>query len=151
MLDKIEKPLRFSKTVVPVQTAPGRGRSQSADPGGRPRLIPEGGFADLVGIQPEPLRSLVEGERQPATGARLELLVREWLTDLAVLGRSERTIGWYQQKMRQYMATGGPSTLPELTAFELKRFLAELQGRGLSPASGRAATTLASRRSRRQA
>jgi site-specific recombinase XerD len=35
--------------------------------------------------------------------------------------------------MRQFLASGGPAILPELTAFEFKRFLAELQGRGLSP------------------
>jgi len=35
--------------------------------------------------------------------------------------------------MRQFLGTSGPATLAELTAFEFKRFLAGLQGRGLSP------------------
>ncbi|HVB77397.1 MAG TPA: tyrosine-type recombinase/integrase [Candidatus Nitrosotalea sp.] len=134
MLEKSERPLGFSKTVGHAQPGFGGRRRPSTDPGGRPRAIPEAGFSDLVGVQPEPLRPLVEGpSARPDAGPRLELLVREWLQDLAVLGRSERTIGWYQQKMRQYLATGGPASLSELTAFEFKRFLAELQGRGLSP------------------
>ncbi len=53
-------PLGFSKTVGHAQTTLGRGRRPAADPGGRPRAIPEGGFADLVGAQPETLRPLVE-------------------------------------------------------------------------------------------
>jgi len=56
----------------------------------------------------------------------------EWLQDLAALGRSEGTIGWYQQKMRQYVAKGGPVSLAELTAYEFKRFLAELQAAAAS-------------------
>ena len=134
MLEKIERPLGFSKTVGYAQPGFGRGRRLSADPGGRPRAIPEAGFADLVGVQPEPLRPLAEGPSPRSdAGPRLELLVREWLQDLSVLGRSERTIGWYRQKMRQFLGTSGPASLSELTAFEFKRFLAELQGRGLSP------------------
>ncbi len=56
-----------------------------------PRL-PDGGLADLVAAQPEPLRPLVEGPRHSGSGPRLDPPVREWLQDLAVLGRGERTI-----------------------------------------------------------
>jgi site-specific recombinase XerD len=35
--------------------------------------------------------------------------------------------------MSWYLGKGGPASLRELTAFELKPFLAELQGRGLAP------------------
>ena len=33
-------------------------------------------------------------------GDALALLVREWLQELKMMGRSPRTIGWYQQKSR---------------------------------------------------
>jgi hypothetical protein len=48
------------------------------------------------------------------------------------MGRSQRTLDWYRQKMGWYMAHGQAPTLAELTAFELKRYLAELQARGLA-------------------
>jgi len=48
------------------------------------------------------------------------------------MGRSQRTIDWYQQKMDWYRRSGGVENLEELNAFELKRFLAEQQERGLS-------------------
>lgn len=50
------------------------------------------------------------------------------------MGRSPRTIGWYEQKMSWYLEhEGGPATLDVLTAFELKRLLASLQERDLAP------------------
>ena len=39
---------------------------------------------------------------------------------------------WYQQKMDWYRRSGGVENLEQLNAFELKRFLAEQQERGLS-------------------
>ncbi len=63
----------------------------------------------------------------------VEPLVREWLMDLRVLGRSPRTIAWYAQKMSWYLRNGGAQRLEELTTFELKRYLADLQSRGLAP------------------
>jgi site-specific recombinase XerD len=59
-------------------------------------------------------------------------VVREWLMDLQVLGRSSQTIRWYAQKIDAYQRTG-VRTLQELTAFEFKRYIAELQTRGLAP------------------
>jgi hypothetical protein len=53
--------------------------------------------------------------------------------DLRVLGRSPKTIAWYAQKVDWYLRNGGASTLEEFTAFEVKRYLADLQGRGLAP------------------
>jgi hypothetical protein len=50
------------------------------------------------------------------------------------MGRSPRTIAWYEQKMSWYLDhEGGPATLDVLTAFELKRLLASLQERDLAP------------------
>jgi len=73
---------------------------------------------------------------EPAARLRHPLpgLVREWLLDLKVMGRSPRTIEWYEQKMRWYFDhEGGPALLEELTPAEVKRLLATLQDRGLAP------------------
>jgi len=59
-------------------------------------------------------------------------LIREWLLELKVMGRSPRTIKWYEQKLDWYFRADGVVNLEALTAFELKRFLAEQQERGLS-------------------
>src|SRR6266849_1901781 len=69
-----------------------------------------------VGVRVQPLRGL-----HP-----VRALLREWL-ELKVMGRSQRTVDWYQQKMDWYRRTGGVENLEELNAFELKRFLAEQQ------------------------
>ncbi len=60
-------------------------------------------------------------------------LVREWLLDLRALGRSPRTVDWYAQKMSWYLRNGGVQAIEELTAFEVKRYLVELQSRELAP------------------
>jgi len=61
-------------------------------------------------------------------------LVREWLAEVKVMGRSEQTIKWYQQKMDWYLEhEGGPATLDGLTSAELKRLLGVLIDRGLAP------------------
>jgi len=54
------------------------------------------------------------------------------LLELKVMGRSPRTIKWYEQKLDWYFRADGVVNLEALTAFELKRFLAEQQERGLS-------------------
>jgi len=70
---------------------------------------------------------------QPLRGLHpVRALLREWLLELKVMGRSSRTIDWYQQKMDWYRRSGGVENLEQLNAFELKRFLAEQQERGLS-------------------
>jgi integrase len=74
----------------------------------------------------------VSPEEAPAGRLRLEPLVLEWLLDLQVMGRSQRTLDWYSQKMRWYLQHGEAQSLGELTAFELKRYLAQLQFRGLA-------------------
>jgi hypothetical protein len=48
------------------------------------------------------------------------------------MGRSSRTVDWYQQKMDWYRRSGGVENLEQLNAFELKQFLAEQKERGLS-------------------
>lgn len=63
---------------------------------------------------------------------RLEPLVREWLLDLQVLGRSPNTIDWYRKHVRGYFQERSVRTLDRLTAAELKGYLAAIQARGLA-------------------
>lgn len=70
---------------------------------------------------------------QPLRGLHpVRALLRESLLELKVMGRSQRTIDWYEQKMDWYRSSGGVKNLEQLNAFELKRFLAEQHERGLS-------------------
>ena len=62
----------------------------------------------------------------------LDDLVQEWMRDLRVMGRSPRTIRWYEQKMEWFLKQTGLETLDELGAPELKGYLASLQERGLA-------------------
>ena len=121
MLEKSPKPYCFSETVLP---APGpRGRP------GRPPLVrrPEPG-PELS----EPDAGAVETSAAPLRSTfALDALFREWLLELKVMGRSPRTVQWYAQKLSWYRRSGGVEELEQLTAFELKRFLAGLQERGL--------------------
>jgi site-specific recombinase XerD len=64
---------------------------------------------------------------------RLVDLANEWILDLQVLGRSERTLGWYRQKLDAYFARGRAKSLEDFTAFEVKHYVVELQDRGLAP------------------
>jgi site-specific recombinase XerD len=121
-VENIQKPLWKSQTI----NSPMAGFRRS--PGRPPKVAPlrvgaAAGPAPIqVGVRVQPLRGLHPGRA----------LLREWLLELKVMGRSQRTIDWYQQKMDWYRRTGGVENLEELNAFELKRFLAEQQERGLS-------------------
>jgi len=118
------KPLGISKTVRDF----GSLTRESEGVRGRPRIV-------------SPVRTptpVAEPRLEPAVPERegdvsLDALVREWLLELKVMGRSPRTIDWYAQKMRSYLAASKATRLSELTAFELKRFLGELRDRGLAP------------------
>lgn len=110
MVEKTPKQLPFSKTVA----LPGTGRR--ARPGslrGRPRSLAEerlkvGQDRGDRGWQ-EPDEPALEA---PAGRLRLEPLVREWLLDLQVMGRSPKTIDWYRQKMRWYLEHGEAKSWP---------------------------------------
>ena len=121
-MENIQKPLWKSQTV----NSPLGGFKRS--PGRPPKVAPlrAAGAATAapveVGVRVQPLRGL-----HPVRALR-----REWLLELKVMGRSQRTIDWYQQKMDWYRRSAGVENLEELNAFELKRFLAEQQERGLS-------------------
>ena len=118
------KPLGISKTVRDF----GSLTRESEGVRGRPRIV-------LPVRTPRPLP---EPRLEPAAPEHdgdisLDVLIREWQLELKVMGRSPRTIEWYAQKMRSYLAASDATRLSELTAFELKRFLGELRDRGLAP------------------
>jgi integrase len=122
-VENLQKPLWKTQTV----NSPLGGFRRS--PGRPPKVAPFRGAGAAapaapvaVGVRVQPLRGL-----HP-----VRALLREWLLELKVMGRSQRTIDWYQQKMDWYRRSGGVENLEQLNAFELKRFLAEQQERGLS-------------------
>lgn len=121
-MENIQKPLWKTQTIygssARVRRSPGRPpKVAPARVGGAAAAAPVG-----AGVRVQPLRGL-----HP-----VRALLREWLLELKVMGRSQRTIDWYAQKMDWYRRSGGAENLEELNAFELKRFLAEQQERGLS-------------------
>ena len=124
---KLAKPL-----VAPLGFSPVVG--PKALPG-RPRVMPEKLLRPMV-IPDVDDETEVVGSRQAASDgqreARLEPLVREWLLDLQVLGRSPKTIDWYRKHMRGYLQERPARTLDQLTAAELKVYLAGIQARGLA-------------------
>jgi site-specific recombinase XerD len=136
-LEKPSKPLVFSQTVatryLASETAPAR-RSKprrGAQPG-RPssRLLRriDAGDQDLAPLEAQ------RGSSRRAAAPPIAPLVREWLAELRVMGRSEQTINWYRQKMAWYLDhEGGPVTLDGLTSAEIKRLLGSLIDRNLAP------------------
>jgi len=133
VVEKTVKPLGFSKTVGGGSGRGGARGSALVGLGGRPaRQLPAtpertgSGAPPRAGAgQPAPVEGF-EGD------PRIDALLREWLLELKVMGRSSRTIEWYRQKMGWYLRTGQAQTLSELTPFELKRYLGELRDRGLA-------------------
>jgi integrase len=131
MGQRAREQLGFSKTVG---VALGRPDRLNRGLPGRPRLLPD--TAMRTGSAPPP--ALTAGDRtdEPAVAPRgphrLEPLVREWLLDLQVAGRSPKTIRWYEQKIRWYLQSGDVEPLEQLNGFELKRYLAERQRQGLA-------------------
>ena len=122
-MEKIQKPYFVSQTVMPPF---GRERRH---PGRPPKVAPSPAATAGVTIDGDVARDRV----RPLGGLHpLKPLIREWLLELKVMGRSPRTIKWYEQKLDWYFRADGVVNLEALTAFELKRFLAEQQERGLS-------------------
>ena len=118
------KPLGISRTVRDF----GSLTRESAGVRGRPRIV-----SPVRTPRPLPEPRLERAAPERDGDVFLEALVREWLLELKVMGRSPRTIEWYAQKMRSYLVASDATRLSDLTAFELKRFLGELRDRGLAP------------------
>jgi hypothetical protein len=125
-VENIQKPYFVSQTVMPPFGAERR------HPGRPPKVAPlpvATTAFDGVAADGDVARDRV----RPFGGLHpLKPLIREWLLELKVMGRSPRTIKWYEQKLDWYFRADGVVNLEALTAFELKRFLAEQQERGLS-------------------
>jgi hypothetical protein len=131
--------LGFSKSLGGGRRGSDGERAAAGRPAGRPTSSALEPRLRLGAVAPDPLRGLL-GEDETAepetesSGLGLEPLVGEWLSDLAIQGRSPQTMDWYH-KWRRYLASGDVTRLDQLTGAELKRHLAQLQGRGLSPES----------------
>jgi site-specific recombinase XerD len=136
-VEKPSKPLGFSKTVAtrylapenaPTRVSKARGAGQVGRPASRllrPDVDAEREASPVV---------VLNGASRRTTAPPIARLVREWLAELKVMGRSEETIKWYRQKMEWYLAhEGGPATLDGLTSAEVKRLLGSLIDRGLAP------------------
>lgn len=133
MGEESPKPSGFLETVG---VAPASGRRPSAslgDAGGRPRLtIAPSPRATADGQEPLASRRAHSRRHGEPDDSHLKPLVREWLVELRMMGRSPRTIEWYRQKMDWYLSTGQAQSLQEFTAYELKRYLGELRDRDLA-------------------
>ena len=131
MGQKAREQLGFSKTVGVASGIPGRVNRGLP---GRPRLLLDSAMRP-VPASPSTLTAAGVAD-EPSVAARgqhrLDTLVREWLLDLEVGGRSSKTMRWYEQKIRWYLQSAGAETLEQLNGFELKRYLAERQGQGLA-------------------
>ena len=136
-MEKTRKPLHFSKTVALS------GSGQRPRPGAvnrRPRLLP----AERLGTERdrgdrrwqesgEPEEAALEA---PAGRIRLEPLIREWLLDLPVMGRSPRTIDWSRQKKRWYLEQGAAQSPAQPTTTAAKRHPADRTQRRAADAPG---------------
>jgi site-specific recombinase XerD len=131
MAVKTQKQVVFSKT--------------GGHPTGRPQALREPlRLSALDPVVEQTARTKSRSATRRSQQTRLQPLINEWLLDLRVLGRSPRTLRWYSQKMGWYLAEGGGvQTLEDFTAFELKRYLAFLQERGLAENSVKHAHTVA--------
>jgi len=139
---KSPKPLGFSQTTG----APKYARPLDAPLGflpvgrpkglpGRPRAVQEKllrPIAIATDAEEETVAPAVPAAANGHGDTRLEPLVREWLLDLQVLGRSPKTIDWYRKHVHGYFQERSVRTLDQLTAAELKGYLAVIQARGLA-------------------
>ena len=137
-LKKPSKPLVFSKTVATSYLAPEApsGRRTKVRRGGQPGRPSGSRLLTPLDAVAEDLTSVLApaGSSRRTAAPRIAPLVREWLAELKVMGRSEQTIKWYRQKMEWYLEhEGGPATLDGLTSGEVKRLLGNLIDRNLAP------------------
>jgi hypothetical protein len=111
-LEKPSKPLGLSQTVVtrylapeaaPRRSKPGRGVQQGRPTSRLLRRVDAGAHEVPEVVAPR-------GSSRRAATPPIASLVREWLAELKVMGRSEQTIKWYRQKMEFYLEhEGGPA------------------------------------------
>jgi Phage integrase, N-terminal SAM-like domain len=118
------QPDRSISNAHPLRVLPGR-------VSGRPKPRPRGYGAPVADLAAAPAGAPREH--------RLKALASEWLLNLRVEGRSPRTLRWYRHHIDAYLGAGGVDDLSSLTAAELRRYVCELQDRGLSDDSVRGA------------
>ncbi len=127
----------FSETDGPPRAASRSSWGALQARGGRPQRVPDGRHRGRADEMPDPLATLVsdeeDGSERPRDKTLIKPVVREWLMDLQVMGRSQRTISWYEQKVNTFIRESGITSLEQLTVVEFKQYLAELRGRGLAP------------------
>jgi integrase len=139
---KSPKPLGFSQTTgAPKYAKPLEGPLGFLAVGGprglpgRPRAVQEKLLRPIVIARNADEETVTPALPAPENGhgeTRLEPLVREWLLDLQVLGRSPKTIDWYRKHIHGYFQESAARTLDQLTAAGLKGYLAAIQARGLA-------------------
>jgi hypothetical protein len=132
MAAKTSKPSDKSKTVAPPAAPRRAGFAAAQRPAGQRRWHGVEALDERPGGRRQRPADGVTNEDSPRH-YRLNDLSREWMLDLQVLGRSQRTLDWYGQKLDAYFARGGAESLADFTAYEVKRYVVELQDRGLAP------------------
>jgi integrase/recombinase XerD len=120
LVEKSAKLVGFPRSGQ-VSGAVGRRREEV---GRRPRLVAQDDELDR--------RPTLEIDHGEAGRYRMEPLVAEWLLDLRVQGRAERTLKWYREKLDDFLRRGQATTLADLTAAALRQHLAAEQARGLA-------------------
>ncbi len=142
MSGKSPKPLGFSQTTgAPKYAGPLEGPLGFLRVGGpkglpgRPRAVQEKLLRPIIIAKDADEETATPALPAAANGhgaTNLEPLVREWLLDLQVLGRSPKTIDWYRKHVHGYFLERSVRTLDQLTAADLKGYLAAIQARGLA-------------------
>jgi site-specific recombinase XerD len=132
MGEKTSKPLTISKTVAPPPGLRKAGFEATERPAARRHWGREEGPGQGRGSRRYPRAGDIRQDHSPRE-YRLKDLASEWMLDLQVLDRSQRTLDWYRQKIDAYFARGGAESLEDFTAYEVKRYVVELQDRGLAP------------------
>ena len=99
-MENVQKPLWKSQTV----NSPLAGFRRS---NGRPPKVAPARVAGAAAPAPVEVGARV----QPLRGLHpMRALLREWLLEVKVMGRSPRTVDWYQQKMTGTAALAGSRT-----------------------------------------
>jgi integrase/recombinase XerD len=129
MAAKTSKPPDKSKTVASPRSP--RGAAFGATDKSLPRRPWRSANTPEGRRRPSPIA--VAGETASPRQYQLADLAWEWMLDLQVMGRSLRTLDWYKQKLDAYFTRGGAESLEDFTAYEIKRYVVELQDRGLAP------------------
>jgi hypothetical protein len=103
MAARTSKPSDISQTVAPPGS-PKRGGLRASDRSPARRQWPA-----AAGPQGRRFPSPIDAAAEVGSPRQYKLvdLAKEWMLDLRVLGRSDRTLDWYRQKLDAYFAREG--------------------------------------------